>query len=169
MYIYIIIRIEKSNNYPQILMLVTGKGDLRDYYMKKVEEENLKNVKIKSLWLSPENYPLLLGSCDLGISLHTSSSGLDLPMKVVDMFGSNLPVCAMSFECIDELVKENKNGLLFDDSDSLVKCLKMLLKDFPNNSLLKQLKKGVNEFKKDDWRSNWNKNVKILFEYSFDK
>jgi beta-1,4-mannosyltransferase len=84
--------------YPKLVCVITGKGPLKAYYQQKVAEKEFKFVKFVFLWLIAEDYPKLLASADIGISLHKSSSNLDLPMKVVDMFGSCLPVCAFQYD-----------------------------------------------------------------------
>ncbi|CAM8881341.1 unnamed protein product [Rhodiola kirilowii] len=109
----------KQYLYPRLLFVITGKGPDKAKYEEKMRKLHLKRVAFRTMWLTAEDYPLLLGSADLGVCLHTSSSGLDLPMKVVDMFGCGLPVCAASYSCIDELVKVEENGLLFSSSSEL--------------------------------------------------
>ncbi|KAF8973841.1 beta-1,4-mannosyltransferase [Flammula alnicola] len=126
---------------PKLLVVVTGKGPLRDKYMKEVGklQESWKWVRCISLWLEAEDYPILLGSADLGVCLHSSSSALDLPMKVVDMFGCGLPVCALSFACLSELVKNGKNGLIFETASQLALQLEDLFLSFPNAEYLRAL------------------------------
>ncbi|KAG5462116.1 MAG: glycosyl transferases group 1-domain-containing protein [Olpidium bornovanus] len=83
---------------PPLLIVITGKGPLKEHYDGLIRQMRLVHVRILTAWLAIADYPKLLGSADLGVSLHRSSSGLDLPMKVVDMLGCGLPVCAVKFE-----------------------------------------------------------------------
>lgn len=101
---------------PAVVVIITGKGAGKAAFEAQVArlEPSWKWVRVRTAWLPIEDYPRLLGQCtgpcgnrsplmtrtgsaDLGISLHTSTSGADLPMKVVDMFGCELPVCALDF------------------------------------------------------------------------
>ena len=59
-----------------------GRGPQRAAYEARMAGLDLVHVALRTLWLEPGDYPLLLGSADLGVCLHASSSGLDLPMKV---------------------------------------------------------------------------------------
>ncbi|CAK9042584.1 4-mannosyltransferase) (GDP-Man:GlcNAc2-PP-dolichol mannosyltransferase) (GDP-mannose-dolichol diphosphochitobiose mannosyltransferase) [Durusdinium trenchii] len=107
------------------VVVVTGKGELRQQFEARElwSLQQLKAVRVLTLWLSFKDYALLLGSADLGLSLHTSSSGFDLPMKVVDMFGAGLPACARSFAALPELVRHGENGFTFSSSEELAQSL----------------------------------------------
>ena len=72
---------EMGGKLPLLLVIVTGKGPQKAAYLQRMQQMDLRHVAFRCLWLASEDYPVLLGSSDLGLSLHYSSSGLDLPMK----------------------------------------------------------------------------------------
>ena len=88
-----------SKSYPDIVIIITGQGPQKTMYEKKINELALEHVAFRTVWLDAADYPRALANAHLGVSLHTSSSGLDLPMKIVDMFGASLPVAAMRYDC----------------------------------------------------------------------
>ena len=60
---------EAGQNLPKLLMIVTGKGPLKEEFMSKIlsleDKENWRWVRCRSLWLNAEDYPLMLGSSSL--------------------------------------------------------------------------------------------------------
>ena len=68
----------------KMVLAITGKGPQKEFYLGEIKRRNLQNISIVTPWLQVEDYPKLLGCADLGVSLHSSSSGLDLPMKGED-------------------------------------------------------------------------------------
>lgn len=150
-------------NLPNLVILVTGKGPQKESYEQQMASTNLDHVAFRTLWLEPADYPILLGSADLGVSLHSSSSGVDLPMKVVDMLGCNLPVCALSYSCISELVADGKNGLLFGGAEELATQWVELMRGgegggWPKSvPLLERLRKGAEVGGSVKWRESWER------------
>lgn len=151
---------------PELIVVITGKGPQKQQYLDKIKSleagDALEMVDIYTDFLSFDDYALLLGSADLGISLHTSSSGVDLPMKVVDMFGAGLPVTGWSkFTAWPELVKENVSGKGFGSSDELADILRELFD--PASDQLLRLKKGAELESRRRWASEWDPVAGKLF------
>ena len=154
---------KEGGTFPCMVFIITGKGPQREMY-----ENRMRTMKLAqdgfhfvTMWLKSDDYPLLLGSVDMGVCLHTSSSGLDLPMKIVDMFGCQLPVCAYNFNCLNELVVDGQNGMIFNNSSELAIQLYNVFNTFPKKtSLLQKLKAGFDI----GWHDNWRTSALPVFE-----
>ncbi|ORY35370.1 hypothetical protein BCR39DRAFT_509121 [Naematelia encephala] len=161
---------------PRLIVVITGKGALRSQFEQAVQEREKTywtDIIVRCLFVSAKDYPTLLGSADLGVSLHSSSSGRDLPMKVVDMFGCGVPVLARGFMAIGELVKDGKNGRVFETGAELGQQLIDTLTGFPEAEKLRNLqdyfvkqnnipyspsrRRGSLYEAEDEW-SNWQEN-----------
>ncbi|KAI6657368.1 hypothetical protein LOD99_116 [Oopsacas minuta] len=163
--LYEIAKMNRSD-LPNVVCAITGKGPLRQHYESEISKLKFSSVEIVTLWLEVGDYPKLLATADLGVSLHTSSSGLDLPMKIVDMFGSDLPVLARKFRCIGELVQDSKNGFVFTTSNELCDKLIKLGNGFPKDcKLLSNLQRQIQTDRTTEtWQKVWDREARPYFK-----
>jgi beta-1,4-mannosyltransferase len=146
-----------SRRFPDLVILVTGDGARRAEFERRFAGLPSRRVQMRTRWLDPEDYPRIVGSADLGLCLHRSSSGLDIPMKVVDLFGAGVPVCAIDYgACLAERVRHGDNGLLFSTARQLSDVLFDLFEAFPSDSsLLDRLRIGARRSARPTWEEGW--------------
>ncbi|XP_022662325.1 chitobiosyldiphosphodolichol beta-mannosyltransferase-like [Varroa jacobsoni] len=145
-----------------IICIVTGQGPQKEFYVEKISRLKLNKVKIMTPWLEIEDYPFVLSLCDLGVCLHKSSSSLDLPMKIADMFGCCVPVLAWNYRCISELVQPNSTGLLFESSDQLCRHL-LKMCDVKSAPLLDGWRENIRRWQELRWERHWEMCAKDAF------
>ncbi|KAI1944592.1 mannosyltransferase [Ophidiomyces ophidiicola] len=148
-----------NTSLPELHVIITGKGPQQRMYLRIVESlietGKLKKVSITCAWLTIENYARLLACSSLGVCLHTSSSGVDLPMKVVDMFGAGLPVVGWNkYEAWAELVTEGVDGRGFSSAEELSKQLIDLFGQ--DRSDLESLRHGARNASRRRWGDEWD-------------
>lgn len=150
---------------PPIFVVITGKGPLKEQFLALVERQNfLDRVVVRLAWLLAEDYPRILGVADLAVSLHTSLSGIDLPMKILDFFGVGVPVVTLLFPAIAELVHDGVNGLVApgigESGPELASLIRSALGD---PALMHTLKAGAVKESEHGWQANWDASVGDLF------
>lgn len=112
-------------------------------------------------------------------------------MKVLDMFGCCLPVCAYNFNwysehvqliynvlttedlvilntsfvihSLSELVKHNENSLMFANENELAQQLKMWFQDFPNNETQRQLEEKFRQNLGASQKFQWHINWLVVY------
>jgi beta-1,4-mannosyltransferase len=151
-----------GRRFPDLVMLVTGDGARRAEFERRFAGLPARRVHLRARWLEPEDYPRVVGSADLGLCLHRSSSGLDIPMKVADLFGAGVPVCALDYGvCLAERVRHGDNGLLFSTARQLSDVLFDLFETFPRDqSLLDRLRSGARKSARPTWEEGWAREAK---------
>ena len=103
---------------------LTGDGPLRESLEQRIAALRNAGLAIRTGFLSQPDYWALIRRSGLGISMHRSSSGLDLAMKVVDLFSAAVPVCAFDYGgSLPEQVRDGETGFLFRTAAELAAIL----------------------------------------------
>ena len=78
-------------------------------------------------------------------------------MKVADLFGAGVPVCALDYgACLAERVRHGDNGLLFSTAAQLAEVLFDLFETFPSDQKrLDRLRSGARKSAWPTWEEGW--------------
>jgi beta-1,4-mannosyltransferase len=151
-----------GRSFPHLVILVTGDGARRVEFERRFAGLPSRRIQLRARWLEPEEYPKVVGSADLGLCLHRSSSGLDIPIKIADLFGAGVPVCALDYgACLAERVRHGDNGLLFSTARQLADLIFELFEAFPRDqALLDRIRAGARKSARPTWEEGWLREAK---------
>ena len=155
---------DRRLRFPQLVILVTGDGRRRAEFERRFAGLPARRVQLRARWLEPGEYPSVVGSADLGLCLHRSTSGLDIPMKVADLFGAGVPVVALDYgACLAERVHHRDNGLLVSNARQLADVLFELFESYPHDqAALDRLRRGARRSARPTWEEGWAREAKAL-------
>jgi beta-1,4-mannosyltransferase len=152
----------RDRRFPDMVVLVTGDGERRAEFERRFAGLPARRIQLRARWLEPEDYPRVVGSADLGLCLHRSSSGLDIPMKIADLFGAGVPVLALDYgACLAERVRHGDNGLLFSTAEQLADILFDLFESYPAEQKgLERLRAGARKSARPTWEEGWTREAR---------
>jgi beta-1,4-mannosyltransferase len=117
---------------------------------------------VKTVWLEPADYPVMIGLADLGLCLHQSSSGLDLPMKLADLRGAGVPVAVYDYApVLGEVMTTGQQGVLFRDPGDLANVLVSVARgSTPADASLAKSRAWLAQNPAERWDAQWDKSAR---------
>lgn len=149
----------------RLTFVITGNGEQRAVFERRVAAMVLRHVSIATKWFPHDAYPHALASADLGLSLHRSASGADIPMKIPEMLACGVPVCA--FDCgpaLREQLRDGQDGLLFSNALELAAILQSLCARWPHAPELDRLRASVRAYHRPSWNDEWDRRARPIIE-----
>ncbi|HVA32764.1 MAG TPA: hypothetical protein VNG31_01375, partial [Candidatus Baltobacteraceae bacterium] len=110
-------------------------------------------------WFPEPLYRELLACADVGICMHRSTSGADLPMKLVDMLGAGVPPLVYDdLPVLRELLAPEQCAGTFGNAAELVDRLTSVTADAPALARLAAVRAAIGT-PAITWREEWRRNA----------
>lgn len=142
--------------FPNIHLLLPGRGILKEYYQNLANEKCLnKNIHFLGF---RKDIPKLLKISNISVS---ASLREGLPVNILEAMCEKLPVVATNCRGNRDLVKDNVNGYIISDKDEFIDKVTILYKD---KDKYKKLSTGSNNIIKEYLLNNVMKYMKRIYE-----
>jgi beta-1,4-mannosyltransferase len=150
----------------RLMVLITGRGPLRVEFEQRLSQLSWRRVILRTAFFDPADYRELLRTAHIGFSLHCSSSGVDLPMKIMDLFGARTPASVLDYgPCLAEQIQPGYTALTFRDSQEFAQRIDELLQGFPDDlQLLERMQRNIEASFPETWLQAWQRDAAPMFQ-----
>ncbi len=154
---------------PVLCVILTGRGALRESFETRLGRRRLNAIMVRTAWLEPADYPAAIGAADVGLCLHQSSSGLDLPMKLADFRGAGVPACAFDYApVLGEALTPGREGVTFRDPGGLADLLVALARHTVSpDSPLARSRAWLAANPAESWEDHWRATAFDTMKHSY--
>ena len=151
---------------PRLMVLITGRGPLRAEFEQRLAQISWRRVIPRTAFFDPADYRELLRAAHIGFSLHRSSSGVDLPMKIMDLFGARTPASVLDYgPCLAEQIQSGHTAVTFRDSHEFAQRIDELLHGFPDHlQLLERMQRNIEMSFPETWLQAWQRDAAPVFQ-----
>jgi glycosyltransferase involved in cell wall biosynthesis len=149
---------------PQVMFLIIGDGEMKNEWMRKVNDYGLDKYFIFTGIIPYEKMPVAIGSMDICIAPFTKDAGERSPVKVFDYLACGKPVIAGDIDCLKDIFKENE--ILFFPVENYEKLAESIIYLLKNEDIAKKLGENARKICEEKFdRENIAKKIVNIFIY----
>ncbi len=147
-----------AGNRKRLDLMITGDGPRRAGFMDRIDRADLTRIDVSSRWIPADQYRTFLATADAGLSVHRSTSGLDLPIKWWDLLEVGLPLLTLVYgDVVEERLSRIPSSRRFHDAEELAALLEKIAA-----MTAEQIEQWKSEARRDlaalpNWEEEWRR------------
>lgn len=143
---------------PATRALIVGGGPLLDQMLRKAHDLGLKEAVVFTGEVPPEEVPCYISAMDIGVLPRSNNYGS--PIKVFEYGALALPVVSIDVGPVRVVIRNNREGLLIGEGDSLAEAVLKLIRN-PQDAR----RMGENLRKRIENNFTWSHSAKRLLAF----
>jgi beta-1,4-mannosyltransferase len=142
----------------QLTVLLTGTGELRSAFEARLSRRQFTRIAVR---VTEEDWHRWLGQAAIGLCLHQSASGLDLPLVLSDLRGAGVPAVVYDYApVLTEVLTRGHEGVTFGEPGELTNLLVAVANgDSAAGATLAQSRGWLADHPAETWEEQWERTV----------
>jgi beta-1,4-mannosyltransferase len=144
----------------RLSVLLTGTGELRGAFEARLARRQFTHVVVKVAGVDAH---AAIETADVGLCLHQSASGLDLPIVLSDLRGAGVPACVYDYApVLTEVLTNGREGVRFGEPGELTALLVAVATNDASDSPLARSRAWLAAHPAETWEDQWQRAISPL-------